>query len=161
MPYKDLERRRQYNNQWQKQDRKKHPEKYRAIEGKFRATAKRRMWEVKYQQSAEYKKQQRKRSKLPKWKATQAASAAKRKGKLFGASGSWTGKQFLALCKKYGNVCLCCHKQRKLTPDHVIPLCRGGSNTLSNIQPLCLPCNVKKHNKATDYRKTPKSYIAA
>lgn len=43
-------------------------------------------------------------------------------------------------------------KKRRLTPDHVVPLGKGGSNDISNIQPLCLPCNLKKHNRCTDYR---------
>jgi 5-methylcytosine-specific restriction endonuclease McrA len=31
-----------------------------------------------------------------------------------------------------------------LTPDHILPLAMGGSNTLSNIAPACRACNTKK-----------------
>lgn len=32
----------------------------------------------------------------------------------------------------------------KLTLDHIIPWSKGGSNTKSNIQAMCAPCNVAK-----------------
>lgn len=36
---------------------------------------------------------------------------------------------------------------RKKTIDHVFPLSKGGNNTLSNVQVICLSCNSKKSNK--------------
>ena len=36
---------------------------------------------------------------------------------------------------------------RKKSIDHIIPLSKGGNNTLSNIQIICLRCNLKKSNK--------------
>ena len=124
---------------------------------KYNCSAKRKAWFKKYQQTTKYKANANKHNNSVKGRARKrlwansvkgiaymAAYFAQRKAKRYGASGSWTGTQFLVLCEKYGNVCLCCHKKRKLTPDHVIPFCKGGTNRLSNIQPLCLPCNNKK-----------------
>ena len=37
-----------------------------------------------------------------------------------------------------------------LTPDHVIPLSRGGNNSLSNIVPACGPCNLHKGARTPD-----------
>ena len=68
------------------------------------------------------------------------------------AGGSFSGEEFSALCKHYGGKCLCCGKRRKLTADHVIPVSKGGTSNIDNIQPLCLSCNSKKGTKSTDYR---------
>lgn len=64
-----------------------------------------------------------------------------------------TSKEWKNLLEKYDNTCLCCNrKDVKLTLDHVIPLSRGGSNTIENAQPLCRSCNSSKHDKIIDYR---------
>jgi len=72
-----------------------------------------------------------------------------------GAGGSFTVEEFKTLCRKYGNRCLCCRKHKKLTADHVIPVSRGGTSNISNIQPLCQPCNSSKKDGTLDFRKTP------
>lgn len=66
--------------------------------------------------------------------------------------GSFTEQEWVELCNRYGNICLCCKKKKPLTIDHVVPLALGGSNTIDNIQPLCKECNCRKHKKTIDYR---------
>ena len=69
------------------------------------------------------------------------------------AGGTFSPCEWVALCDGYGNVCLACRSGGvKLTPDHIVPLCDGGANTIDNIQPLCLRCNLRKGRKHTDYR---------
>lgn len=66
--------------------------------------------------------------------------------------GKYTAKEWRALCAKYDHRCLCCGEAKRLTPDHVVPIAKGGSNDISNIQPLCLDCNLRKHTQTIDYR---------
>lgn len=80
---------------------------------------------------------------------------AKRRARTVNAGGSYTADEWEALKHKYGCKCLLCGRAEpevKITPDHVIPLASGGSNTIDNIQPLCWSCNARKQNRIADYR---------
>lgn len=84
------------------------------------------------------------------------ANAARRRTRKTKAGGSYTVAEWQALKAKYNDTCLCCGRREpiiKLTADHVIPVIKGGSSEIGNIQPLCLPCNKSKYNKTIDYRK--------
>ena len=50
----------------------------------------------------------------------------------------------LAVWARDGGACVRCGANEKLHFDHIIPVAKGGANTLSNIQILCEPCNLKK-----------------
>ena len=70
-----------------------------------------------------------------------------------GATGKHSFSEWEALCYKYNHTCLKCGKTDvKLTPDHIVPLSKGGTNYIDNIQPLCHSCNSSKNNKTIDYR---------
>ena len=45
------------------------------------------------------------------------------------------------------NECAYCRTKDNLVIDHIIPLSKGGTNELSNLQVLCKLCNQKKGNK--------------
>jgi 5-methylcytosine-specific restriction endonuclease McrA len=79
--------------------------------------------------------------------------AARRRARKRGAEGDHTLLEWQALCAEYGHRCLACGcSGMLLTQDHVVPLSRGGSDYISNIQPLCRSCNLRKGTKTIDYR---------
>jgi 5-methylcytosine-specific restriction endonuclease McrA len=81
---------------------------------------------------------------------------SRRRSHLINSTGKFTLKEFCEIKKLYRNKCLCCGKSEteiKLTPDHIVPISKGGSNLIENIQPLCEKCNKSKRDKFIDYRK--------
>lgn len=90
------------------------------------------------------------------------AQTAKRRAVIKGLNEHFSKKEWVELKKRYDFKCLDCGKKEPtilLTPDHIVPLiplpgCKGGSNVIDNIQPLCKTCNFRKNNrKIIDYRK--------
>lgn len=103
-----------------------------------------------YEENKDYSKAWRERNK-EKARFTQVNNAHKRRDKKMGAV--IKREEWEELKDFYGNTCLCCKRTDvKLTMDHVVPLSRGGTHEIRNIQPLCKSCNSKKHTDTTDYR---------
>lgn len=128
------------NKQW----RQKNPDKARANS---------------YKQSAKLKERDPEywnrwlRNDYAKDSAKYIAKVNARRARLLQCEGDYTAEQFAELCLTYGGICLCCESaDSPLTVDHVVPLSKGGSNNISNIQPLCRSCNSKKGAKTIDYR---------
>jgi len=76
-----------------------------------------------------------------------------RRARLEGNGGSHTAEQWQLLCESFGNVCLCCKEEKPLTVDHVVPISKGGTNDIWNLQPLCRGCNSSRGTQIIDYRQ--------
>lgn len=86
-------------------------------------------------------------------RAAKADNRRKRRAAKHASPGSFTAEEFRVLCESYGNRCLACgDTEAVLEADHVVPLTRGGTDDIGNIQPLCGSCNRKKFVNIIDYR---------
>ena len=64
-----------------------------------------------------------------------------------GAEGRHTLTEWLSVLFGEAYKCVMCGVRGRLTKDHIIPLSKGGTNYIWNIQPLCRSCNSIKHDK--------------
>jgi len=112
-----------------------------------------REYRLRYRQEHEdyYREKQRE------WRATHPGYSydknIRRRAREKDSEGEFTRSEFRDLCASYGNRCLRCGITGvELTADHVIPITKGGSSWITNIQPLCRSCNSRKSNRHIDYR---------
>lgn len=88
-----------------------------------------------------------------------------------GVIGTHKPKEWFELKRKYNFCCMGCgisedelkekYKETyftKLTRDHIIPINKGGTDFINNIQPLCVSCNAKKRDKII--KKSKESLVA-
>ena len=74
-----------------------------------------------------------------------------RRARAYGVPGDFDGDEW-ALVRAWWGRCLCCGMQHDLALEHVVPLSRGGTGNLVNVQLLCRLCNSRKGNRVIDYR---------
>jgi len=161
-----------YNRKWQKENPEKRKAQnrryYRRNKDKVNAYA--RKWAAEHpkkrkeiERRARQKHRERDRIRKMRWRHANPGKSRemgnRRRALELDADGDYTAKEWRRLCRFYDNRCLACGLKKKLEVDHVVPLTKGGSNDLSNLQPLCRSCNSKKGTKIIDYR--PRAYEQA
>jgi 5-methylcytosine-specific restriction endonuclease McrA len=113
--------------------RKKHPEKQAAASKQYAMTHKDTINSTR-------------RARNTKHPEKIAAQNAKRRALVQGAPiNDFTAEQWTIMKEVYHHRCAYCGKKsQRLTQDHITPLSKGGSHTLSNIVPACRSCNGRK-----------------
>ena len=89
----------------------------------------------------------------PTGKAVKKAASHNRRARKLQNGGKHTGTEILQLFDQQSSKCPYCKVKLYKTgknifhSDHIVPLSKGGSNDISNIQLLCPKCNMSKHDK--------------
>lgn len=82
-----------------------------------------------------------------------AAGCSKRRARKAGAGGQFTESQMFALYLAQGCRCNYCATPLlydDIHRDHRVPIARGGSSDISNMQVLCALCNLRKGDRHPD-----------
>lgn len=83
-----------------------------------------------------------------------AVFATRRRARRLAAGGSYTRREWEDLLAQYERCPSCLRVWEKIplppsmksviTADHIVPIARGGSSNIGNIQPMCYSCNSRK-----------------
>jgi hypothetical protein len=100
---------------------------------------------------------ERHRKKVSQWQKNNpdrvCAKKQRRRARINHCDGNITADEWQQLKEHYEYRCLSCGRADiPLALDHIVPLVKGGSNTIDNAQPLCKSCNSRKSTKIIDYR---------
>ncbi len=130
---------------------------------RYRKSGKKYFIDREYRQRIEYREQRKpydyKWNQSDRGKELNVIARRRRRAKEKGAEGSHTREEFIKLAEMLDCMCPCCFETfdlKEFEEDHIIPLVKGGSDYIENIQPLCKSCNCKKHIKIVNYLQTNK-----
>lgn len=128
--------------QGHKEHRRKYLMNYRATNKEELAVKAKQRWQDHPEKMQEYWHTE-------KGRLVRKASNAKRRHQRRGL-GPIDMKGFYAKCADLQWHCQLCGKEltrETVTIDHIIPVSKGGTNVLENLQPLCFHCNSVKRDK--------------
>lgn len=66
-------------------------------------------------------------------------------------NGYWSSRQWLDLVEACGSVCYWCGEfTDEPSPDHLVPLAKGGRNSIANLVVSCRRCQSRRQDKSAD-----------
>lgn len=137
------EKRRSYIRQYVKVNREKIRAQQRARYAANHEKAAEKYRRYRDKHADELRAKWREYARSPEGKANLHRHRAKRKA----VPGKFTAAEWRAKLAEFGGCCAFCGTNVNIQIDHIVPLARGGSNAIDNIQPLCKLCNSRKGAK--------------
>jgi 5-methylcytosine-specific restriction endonuclease McrA len=94
------------------------------------------------------------RSAAAKWGGSSSTAYRSRAERLSEAraKGTHTDSEWQEVVAFFQGHCVRCGVKAEVVKDHIIPIYQGGSDAITNLQPLCRRCNSSKGPESTDYR---------
>jgi 5-methylcytosine-specific restriction endonuclease McrA len=147
MPYKDPEKRKEYQRTYQREYRKNNYETVRAYE--IASVARNPETKVIYRE----KNREKCRASTKAWELAhpdrKCNYVRERRIRKLGAPGRGvTPEQWQAILVIHNHRCIYCGVGEGLAMDHLISLKRGGAHDVDNVAPACRTCNSRKGTKS-------------
>ena len=127
----------------------KQSDKGKAAEARYAKTDKSKARLAKYAKSDKGKARLARYAKSDKGKAARKARNHRRRAKMKNNGGTLTAQQIQELQSTPDKECFWCETEcnENYHLDHIVPISKGGRNSLCNIAISCQPCNNKKGSK--------------
>lgn len=158
MPYKDIEKKREAKRLYDKRNKEKVDASNAAYREKNKALLAERQKAWREANREAYRAIHSKWKRNNKDKVNEATH--RRRALIAGSDEHHTAAEWNALKELFRFCCAACGSTPSvLCRDHIVPVVKGGSNAISNIQPLCKGCNTRKGDDCTDYRERALSIL--
>ncbi len=141
-----------------KEEKLRYAKEYRALHGESIREWKRKNYESHKEEERErhrkYHRTERGRKSKQRWRQAHPGYqlVERYRRRVAKRDGTFRREHWEEMCRLVDISCPACGLKVKLTLDHIVPLVLGGTNDITNVQPLCLSCNSKKYVHVIDYR---------
>ena len=131
----------------QKAQKKKYLREWRAANPDKVKAANKRSWDNRKERPEVKAKNCNRMAEWQRANPDKVADRQRRRAAREAEAGAYTEAEWAEQWEKFGGKCAYC-REPATERDHVLPLCKGGSNTIENVVPCCRACNAQKGQRS-------------